>query len=152
MPRGMSVEQKNTAAAVRRRTESKGLASPLVLPRAEWNAAHRECYKQLADADQQTVASYVSHNMRSPRFWHAMGFETADIRQWLGTEVLRNLRGENGAFPKDKDIYRDSLKIAARLAFEGPARESDQAGRDYDGRSDAELEYFIRHGRWPDSA
>ena len=80
-----------------------------------------------------------------------MGFESTDMRQWLGAEIVRNLQGENPAFPKDKDIYRDSLRIAARLTFEGPSDRDDGTNLDYRNRSDAELEFFIRHGRWPDS-
>jgi len=150
MPRGLSDQQKVTAAAVKRRAEAMGLASPLMLPRPEWTAAHFEGYPQLADADPKTVSSYVSSNQRSVRFWQAMGFESADMRQWLGAEILRNLQGENPVFPKD--IYRDSLKIAARLTFEGQSDRDDGANLDYRSRSDAELEFFIRHGRWPDSA
>ena len=52
----------------------------------------------------------------------------------------------NPIFEKNLDIYLDSLKIAARLAFE--EKSTVTIRDDYSGRSDEDLQYFIDHGKW----
>jgi len=83
---------------------------------------------------------------RSQNFIAALGFDCQAIKQHLGDEILRNLRGENPIFEKNLDIYLDSLKIAARLAFE--EKSTVTIRDDYSGRSDEDLQYFIDHGKW----
>jgi hypothetical protein len=149
MSKGLSTEQAVTALEVKRRMKAQKAETPLALPRAELVSAHREGYPQLAGADSRTVAAYVNRNLRSPNFWAALGFNSNEIKRFLGEEVMRNLRGENELFPKDKNIYLDSLKIAARLAFEEKTRVTvDVEMKD---RSDEDLEFYIRNGRWPGS-
>lgn len=128
--------------------DAEGLSSPLMLPREALAAAHRSGYPQLEGAEAKTVSAYVSSNLASPTFWAAMGFDCADIKQFLGEEILRNIQGKNPVFDKDKDIYRDSLKIAANLAFESKSRVTIEG--DYRHRSDADLEFYIRNGKYPE--
>lgn len=94
---------------------------------------------------------YVASNLKSPRFTAALGFDCQEIKQYLGEKIIRNLRGENPIFQKDKDVYRDSLRIATRLTFE---EKSVVTVRDdnYAGRSDADLQYFTDHGHWREEA
>jgi hypothetical protein len=148
MSRGLSTEQANTAIEVKRRMKAHKVETPFALARAELVAAHRVGYPQLAGANSQTVAAYVNRNLTSPNFWAALGFTSNEIKQFLGEEVMRNLRGENEVFPRDKDLYRDSLKIAARLAFEKKTRATVDV--DLRHRSDEDLEFYIRNGKWPE--
>ena len=150
MSRGISKEQADTAAAVKDKMEARGVSSPLMLPRNELAEAHRVGYPQLESAEDKTVSAYVSNNLRSPTFWAAMGFDSVEIKQYLGEEVLRNLRGENKVFPLDKDIYRDSLKIAAGLAFESKSRVTIDG--DYRHRTDEDLAFFVKNGKWLEDA
>jgi hypothetical protein len=150
VPRGISEEQAQTAMAVKDVMAKRGVESPLMLPRADLAEAHRTGYPQLQDADPKTVSAYVSHNLQSPVFWSAMGFDSNEIKQYLGDEILRNLRGDNPVFPRDKDVYRDSLKIAAGLAFETKTRVTIEG--ELRGRSNSDLEFFANNGRWPEEA
>jgi hypothetical protein len=150
MSRGLTEDQAKTAAKIREQMEKEGLSSPLMLPRTDLAEAHRQGYSQLEGADAKTVSAYVSSNLASPVFWAAMGFDCSDMKQFLGEEILRNLKGKNEVFPKDKDLYRDSLKIASGLAFESKSRVTIEG--DYKHRSDAELEFFVRNGKWPEES
>ena len=150
MSRGLSTDQAKTAAAIREKMDEQGVNTPLALPRTELALAHRAGYENLAHADDKTVSSYVSHNLSSPVFMAALGFDCNDMRQLVGDHIMANLAGENPKFKGDKDLYRDSLKIAAGLAFESKSRVTIEG--DFKHRSDADLEFYASNGKWPEDA
>jgi hypothetical protein len=150
MPRGLSEGQASTAIAIKEKMDARGVDSPLALPRADIVEAHREGYPNLAGADANTVSSYVSSNLKSPAFMAALGFDCNELRQHIGNHILANLAGSNPKFPDDKDLYRDSLKIAAGLAFETKSRVTIEG--DFRTRSDSDLEFYASNGRWPEDA
>src|ERR1035441_10185814 len=105
MSRGLSTDQAKTAAAIREKMEESGVSTPLALPRTELALAHRAGYENLANADDKTVSSYVSHNLSSPVFLAALGFDCNEMRQLVGDHIVNNLAGENPKFKGDKDLY-----------------------------------------------
>ncbi|HKF05623.1 MAG TPA: hypothetical protein VKB49_25110 [Candidatus Sulfotelmatobacter sp.] len=137
----LSRNQANTVKALKEMVEQ---GQPVC--RETLALAHREGYFHLKDADSSVVSDYVAKNLKSQNFIAALGFDCQAIKQHLGDEILRNLRGENPIFEKNLDIYLDSLKIAARLAFE--EKSTVTIRDDYSGRSDEDLQYFIDHGKW----
>ena len=150
MSRGLSESQSKTAVAIREKMDEQGVNTPLALPRTELALAHRAGYENLAHADDKTVSSYVSHNLSSPVFMAALGFDCNDMRQLVGDHIMANLAGENPKFKGDKDLYRDSLKIAAGLAFESKSRVTIEG--DFKHRSDADLAFYAANGYWPSDA
>ena len=75
MSRGLSESQSKTAVAIREKMDEHRVSTPLALPRTELALAHRAGYENLAHADDKTVSAYVSHNLSSPVFMAALGFE-----------------------------------------------------------------------------
>lgn len=138
----LSTEQTETIRAFKQL--AKG-GSPI--NRETLREAHREGYERLAGADTKTVSSYVSQNLKSVEFIAALGFQCKKVETFVGHEILKNLAGENALFPHSIEVYRDSLKIAARLCFAYPRVKKDDD--DLADRSDEELKYFAANGEWP---
>jgi len=95
------------------------------------------------------AATIAGQNLKRPEFKAALGFDDKEIQGFIGQELLRNLRGQNPLFGKDRDVYRDSLKIAARLCWPESTRTIIESANKYSNRSLEELQYYVDHGEWP---
>jgi hypothetical protein len=88
------------------------------------------------DASARALAGQI---LERPRIKAALGFDSDAGRSWLSEEMERNLRGENPLFPGNLDIYRDTFKLAVRLAFAEKVAVTNTVAKDYAHMSLEEL-------------
>ena len=146
----LTTKQARTAKLIRKKAKASGMGVPTKDIITE---AHAEVYDISAPTPQKArhiAATIAGQNLKRPEFKAALGFDDKEIQGFIGQELLRNLRGQNPLFGKDRDVYRDSLKIAARLCWPESTRTIIESGNEYSNRSLEELQYFVDHGKWPE--
>jgi len=145
----LTAKQAKTAKLIRKKAKASGMGVPTKEIITE---AHAEVYDISAPTPQKArhiAATIAGQNLKRPEFKAALGFDDIELQGYIGQELLRNLRGENPLFGKDRDVYRDSLKIAARLCWPESTRTIIESASEYSNRSLEELQYYIDHGEWP---
>jgi hypothetical protein len=133
----------------RKRTKKAGLVFPTPGILTDAHLAVYDCNGDTQKERRHVASTIAGQNLDRPQFRKALGFEDSEVRSYIGEEILRNIRGENPLFGKNQDIYRDSLKLAARLAFPEKSVIVSDAKREFSEKTDQELMFFVKWGRWP---
>ena len=145
----LTTKQAQTAKLIRKKAKASGMGVPT---KEIITDAHAEVYHISAPTPQKArhiAATIAGQNLKRPEFKAALGFDDKEIQGFIGQELIRNLQGKNPLFGRDPDTYRDSLKIAARLAFPESTRTIIESANEYSTRSLEDLQYYVDHGEWP---
>ena len=145
----LSPKQGDVVKVVGKMVKKAGMVSPTSEMVTE---AHLAVYDITGDTDtkrRHIAQTIAGQNMRKPEFREAMGWEEPELRSYVANEILRNIRGENPLFGKDRDIYRDSLKLATRVCFPEKTEVRVSENDKYANKSLEELQFFSEHGHWP---
>ena len=117
----LTTKQAAAIKAIRRLCKKEGLMVPTAGMITE---AHLEAYDIGAkgcgdEKEARHVARTIgARNLTRPAFRAALGIDSDEAKSYLAEQLWENLQGTNPRWPKDKDLYRLSLKLLARLVFD----------------------------------
>lgn len=95
------------------------------------------------------ASSLAGKLLNNAKIQEALGL-TAEGRKLFFETVFNALQGKDPHHPGDKVLKMKAMQILSRHFV--PTEEHTTVTRDdsFTGRSDAELEFFVEHGRWPE--
>lgn len=145
----LSPKQGDVVKVVGKMVKKAGMISPT---NEMLTQAHLSVYDIKADSEKKArhIAQTIAlQNMKKPEFREAMGWEEPELKSYVANEILRNIRGENPLFGADRDVYRDSLKLATRVCFPEKKEVLVSEADKFADKSIEELEFYRDHGCFP---
>ena len=144
----LTPKQAKAAAGINKLMAEAGVPFPTADMVAAAHEAAYDIHPTKEHSAREVAGTIGAANLKKPHFLAALGLDSRRVKEFVANEIVRNIEGTNPMFPRDKDVYLDSLKMAVRVTHGERLRVSNERD-EYANRSTEDLQFFVANNRWP---